>query len=149
MSCGRQAVRSCVLTDFPIDTSCIQIGSCTQNHCPAREYRIRTGSHSAYSAILRQNLADLSLPDGQIPGILKNSSHLPAILLLICLRPQRMYRGSLRQVQHLRLNIGFIYILPHLSAEGINFPHQVSFGSPSDIRIAGHQRNTVHTDCEQ
>ena len=80
--------------------------------------------------------------------IFKCISHFPGVILLIRLSPQGMNRGSLRFIQHFRLNKSLINVLSHLSAHGIQLSYQMSLGAAAYIGIAGHQRDTVHADCK-
>ena len=78
--------------------------------------------------------------------IFKYHTHLPGILRFVSLRPERMDCRPFGNIQHLGLNKSLIYILTHLTAQGIHFPDQMALRGTADIGVAGHQRDTVHAD---
>ena len=51
-------------------------------------------------------------------------------------------------VEHLGLDKGLINVFAHLTAQGIDFSHQMSLGGSSDMGIAGHHSNAVHIHRE-
>ena len=77
--------------------------------------------------------------------MIQNLTHVSCIRHLIRLCTKRMYRRPFRLIQHLRLNKCLINIFSHLSAESINFPYNMTFGTSANIGVTWHQCNTVHT----
>ena len=78
--------------------------------------------------------------------IFKNLSHRTGIILFICLCTKRVDCRSLGQIQHAGLDKGLINIFAHLTAQGIQLFYQMSLAGPANIRVARHQRDTVHAD---
>ena len=96
--------------------------------------------------LLREDLGDLRLADRQMIRIFQHAAHGSRVLLLVRLGAQGVDSRTLGFIQHLRLDECLINIFSHLSAEGIQLADQVSLGTSPDIRVARHQRNTVHAD---
>ncbi len=94
-------------------------------------------------SLFRQKFGNLRLPDLQIVLILQYLAHGFGIGSFVRLGPQRMHSGSLRDIQHLRLNKGLINVFAHFAAQGIDLPHQMSLGGSADMGIAGHHGDTV------
>ncbi len=86
-----KAVGTCRIADIPVDTSGIQISSCSQNHCPAVIHGAGQGFYSLYLPGLHQNLRHLRLSYGQMVRVLQGFSHLPRIFLFIGLSSQGVY----------------------------------------------------------
>ena len=149
---GLQSVWSRVAAHITVDAAGSQVGPCTQDHSlgliDRAGYCPDASDNFSVPILLGQNLRHLGLNNGEMIGIFQHSSHAPAVLRLICLGPERMHRRSLRDIQHLRLNKGLVDILSHLSAQGVDLPDQMALGGSSNIGIAGHQRDAVHTDRE-
>ena len=98
---------------------------------------------------LHQKLRHLLLSQGKMRFTLQCPAHFLCIFPFIRLSPKRMNRRPFRYVQHFGLNIGFINILSHFTAQCIDLPHQMPLGAAPDIRVTRHQCHTVHTYGEQ
>ena len=59
-----------------------------------------------------------------------------------------MDRRTFGFIQHAGLDEGLVDIPAHFSAEGVQFPDQMSLGSSPDVRIAGHQSDRIDTHRE-
>ena len=143
-----QSIWSRIIAYISINTSCFQISSGTENHCFTLINSTGICFHTCNFPLFYQKLCYFTLSNGQIGSFLQSSSHLRTVYLLIRLCSQRVDCRAFGTVKHLGLNKGFINIFAHFTAQGIQFPYQMSFGTSTHIRIAGHQCNTVHTDCE-
>ena len=95
-----------------------------------------------------QNVSYLSLLNRKVIGRFEHFSHLKTVHLLICLSSQTVNCRTFGYIKHLGLNEGLINILTHLTAKRIYFTNQMTLRASSDIGIAGHESNTVNTDCE-
>ena len=143
---GLQSIGPRVHAHVPVDAPGAQISSRTEYdrlrmiNCPGIQ------TDACHMLVLFQNLRHFRLDNLQMLRIFQNLSHSPAVFCFIRLGAQRVHRRPLGYIQHLRLNKRAVNHLAHLSAQSIHFPHQMSFGASSNIGIAGHQGNTVHTD---
>ena len=61
---------------------------------------------------------------------------------------QRVYCRALAEVEHAVLDAGFVCRLCHLSAEGVQFPHQMALARAADGGVAGHVAHAVEIDRE-
>ena len=141
-----KAIWPCRIAHIPVNTSRLQISPRSKNNCLTVIHRTGIGPHSLYPAILHKNFRHFRLPHRQMVRVLKHLSHIPGIFLLVRLGAQRVYRRSFGFIQHFGLNKGLVYILSHLSAQRIQLPHQMSLRAAANIRVTGHQSNTVHAD---
>ena len=82
-----QSVWSRRVAYVPVDTSCTQIGSCTQYNCFRVIYGPWEGLNTLNLAVLDYQLRNLCLTDGQMLCILHGLSHLTTVFLLIRLGP--------------------------------------------------------------
>ena len=75
--------------------------------------------------------------------------HPVLVSLLVRLCPQRMYCRALSHVQHPALQKCIVNCQSHFPAQRIQFPDQMPLGGSADHRVACHQRNPVHVQCQQ
>ena len=60
-----------------------------------------------------------------------------------------MDSGALALVEHPVLDAGMVCRQTHLSAQGIDFPNQVSLSGATDGGVARHIAHGIQIDCEQ
>src|SRR5690554_5104409 len=75
---------------------------------------------------------------------LQHLFHPKLISGFICLSAKRMNCCAFIGVEHSNLNLGGVDISSHFSAQGINFPHQMSFSRAANGGITGHQGHRIH-----
>src|ERR1700677_293304 len=144
---------------FPGATSRLLI--CANVHQPA-EKRARRYNHgrcviphfqrrldSQHAAALVQDGRHLALLHIQIWFALTNPFQAKLIRLFIALRAWRPNRRSLSRVQHPKLQARHVGGFSHLTADGINFPRQMSLGQAADSRIARHLADRIRIDREK
>jgi hypothetical protein len=68
---------------------------------------------------------------------------------LIALRPRRLNGAPATPVQKAKMDSRLIGQSSHEPSEGIYFPHQMTFGQPSDGRIAGHLGDRLEVERDQ
>ena len=110
MSRCHQTIRSCMSNCFTTKTSCIQVSSCTEYHCPAFINGTGKGFHTdnlLRGIVIRiciffpEKLADFCLFDSKMILILQNLSHSSAVFCFICLGTKRMNSRTFGNIQHL------------------------------------------------
>ncbi len=117
--------------------------SCNYN-TPGIESNAPYSANSSSRAVLHEQFLSLVLPDIEIVGIVEHSAPLPYKFPAVALRPRAPYRRSFRTVKHTELNSRGISNASHLSAEGVNLSHNLSFCDTTHGRVAAHLSDFVH-----
>ena len=133
-----ESVRTCVVAYIAVDTSCFQVGSCTENDCLTIINSTWISFYAFNLSIFNQKLCYFTLLNSKVRSIFQCLSHLIAVCLFIRLCTQRMNRRSFGAVEHFWLNKCFINILSHFTAKSIQFSYQMSLGTATYIWITWH-----------
>ena len=146
--CRLKSIGACIIAYITVNTSCLQVSSGTQNNCLTVVNCARISLHSGDFPILNKKLGYFSLADSQVLLILQSLSHFVAVCLLVGLGAKGVDSRTLGTVQHFGLNEGLVNIFSHFAAQGIQFTYQMALRAAPYIGIAGHQCNTLCTDCK-
>ena len=149
--CRVQSVRSALIGNIPDIDSAVQEGSRADDCRLHLIHRAQLGHQLADgSGFVCAQVAHLCLDDVQSLLLLQTALHLPMVGIPVRLHPQAVYRRSLSSIEHPALQKGGIRRLAHLSAQRVDLPHQMSLGSSSDGRVAGHISDCIEghgKDC--
>ena len=104
------------------------------------------GDNAGNFSALHQKLGDGRLLELQIRFPFENVLHMFLIAAAVCLCAKGMYGGSFAAVEHPILNAAGIGGFCHLSAERIEFTHQMPFAGAADGRVAGHIADGIQID---
>ena len=96
-----QAVGSGFIAHIAINAAGLQVRSRTENHRLTAVFGAGKGTHTPGLTILHNQLRNLCLTDGEMIRVFQNLPHGIAVISLIRLCPQGMYRRSFGPVQHL------------------------------------------------
>ena len=122
-----QAVRAGVHTDIAVNAPGFQISPGAQDHRPAVVNCAGIGLDACDMPVLCQQVRYFHLADVKPRLRFQHLPHGPAVVRFIRLGAQGMDGRTFRLVQHLGLDEGPVDDLSHLSAQGVYFPHQMSF----------------------
>ena len=111
-------------------------------HAP---YRLHTDGLS----VLHYELLGLVLPDVEVRCAVDDASPFPYKLFSVTLGAGRPHGRSFTFVEHPELDSGGIGDEGHLSAKGVDLPHDLTFGNASHGRVATHLRNLVHVHGDE
>ena len=125
-----------------IDPS-LEVGTGGQNHLLCTEYRTQGSDNPGHFPIFGEQFHDFRLFEGQVLLKLHLVLHILGVGRTVDLSPEGMHRRSLTPVEHPALEEGGIGSLAHFTAQGIDFPHQMSLGGTADGGIAGHIGHSV------
>ena len=108
----------------------------------------RREPHAARPAALDQDVRRFPLPHGE-PGLgAEHGEHELGIQSLVLLPAQRVDGGTLRRVQHLDLQKSAVGSQPHLSAESVYLPDEMSLRRAAYGGIASHVRDRAEAEAE-
>ena len=141
-----QPVGAGIRDGLPTQAAGSQIRAGTDHHRTTVILDPGMDPHAGDPPVFHTDIRHLCLLDGQVIGMLQHLPHAAAVLRLVRLSTQGMHRRPFGHVQHLGLDKGAVNILAHLAAQRIDLPDDMSLGASADIGIAGHERNTLHTD---
>jgi hypothetical protein len=85
--------------------------------------------------ILNYKVGNDALSEMQIRGKFKHVAHLSAIESPVGLRTWSLDGRTSGTVEKAELNTRAVNNASHDAAESVNFPHQMTFGDPSDGRV--------------
>lgn len=88
-------------------------------------------------AVLHEKLAGLVLPNVKVGSVVERVSPFPYKLSSVALCAWRPYGGTFAFVEHPELYGRPVGDHSHLSAHGVNLPHDLSLGDTANGRIAG------------
>ena len=94
-------------------------------------------------SFLGEDLRRLSLANGQVLTVLQHFLHILLVSGPIGLGSGRMDSRTFSPVEHAELNAADIGRTAHLSAQGVDLPHQLALGGATDGRVAGHIAHAV------
>ena len=120
--------------------------ACLYGHSPDGLY-----AHDGFvaSVFFNQEFFRLVLPDVEVWCAVECLSPFPYKLFPVALCPWAPDCRSLASVEHSELYCRCVGHDAHLSAEGVDFAHYLSFGNTSHGRIAAHLCNLVHVHCHE
>ena len=144
-----QPLGAALLLVFANDDAALEIHAAGHHHRLAGNALPGHGGHRPHAAILHLNGGRLALADNQPLLAHQRLAHPVLIGLLVRLRPQAVYRRPLAQIQHPALQKGVVNGATHLAAQCVQLPHQMPLGRAADHRVAGHEGNAVHVQCQQ
>ena len=98
---------------------------------------------------LHQQFLHLVLPNVKVGGSVQHGAPLPDKLATVTLCSRTPHGGTLRAVQHPKLDGGGIGHLCHLSAQGVNLAYYLAFGYAANGWVARHLANLVHIHRHQ
>ena len=98
---------------------------------------------------IHQHIRHHPLPHIQILLTLQHPTHIPTILQLIRLRPQRPHRRTLTHIQHPLLQITRIRRPPNLAPQRIHLVHQLRLRRTPHRRITRLPRNLIQRHRQQ
>ena len=144
--CREQSIRAALIGHFPDENPSAQKSAGGQNHRIRQILRIHPGGHlpAAVGGLLQSG--DFRLLHLQMLLQFQLVLHNLRILPPVNLRPQRMNRRPLAQIQHPALQKAFIRCFSHLAAQCINFPHQMAFGRAANTGITGAVAHRIHVN---
>ena len=119
-----------------------------KDHRLAAVLRMGPGQDAADRSVFDDEIDDFVLLHVQVGLLLDGLLHLGVIAVLVRLGPKGMDRRSFGGVQHPALDEGLVDVDPHLSAQGVDLPHQMSLAGPADGGIAGHHGDGFQIDGE-
>ena len=122
-----QAIRPGVHTDIAVNAPGFQISSGTQDHRPAVINGAGIGLDSCNMPVFCEQVRHFHLADVKPRLRFQHLPHGPAVVCFIRLGAKRMDGRTFGLVQHLGLDESPVDDLSHLSAQGVHFPHQMSF----------------------
>ena len=120
-----------------------------QYHALGAERHAPQGDHSPHFAILYQQPAHGVLPDVQIRCILQHLTPRPNELIAVALRTRAPHGRPFRTVQYAELDGGAVRYHARMSAQCVDFAHDLSFGNATDGGVATHLCNLVHVHGDE
>ena len=100
-------------------------------------------------SVFNDEALDHFLAEGEVVLLLDLQLHVELIGLLIRLSPRTVHCRTLAEVQHAKLNAGFVDRPTHLAAEGVDFADDLAFGDAADRRVTAHRPDRITAHCEQ
>ena len=108
------------------------------------EFGSPDGFYADGFSVSYEQFVSLVLPDVEVVGVVEDGSPFPDKLSSVALGTGAPYGRTLSDVEHSELDGGFIRYDTHLSAQSIDFAHNLSLGNTSDGGVATHLSNLVH-----
>ena len=143
---GSQTVRAGIPEHVAHNGPAVEIGARGDDGGPAVIHRAGMGDNAGDGAVFREDFHHFRLLDPEILLILQGPLHHFLIFPPVCLRPERIHRGTLAPIQHTVLNAGFIGGFGHFSAQSVQLPDQMALARAADGGVAGHIAHSVHID---
>ena len=119
------------------------------DHRAAPEANAEVGFDSGNAVAIRDELRDVALFEVEAGHSLEECFGAELVGLLITLSAGSSDAWSLGRIEHPELDSRRVGIQAHDSAQGIDFPHDMSLGEPSDCWIAGHLADCIGVLCEE
>ena len=140
---GSQTVGTGMGDSFTGEGHAFQIGAGGQYHGTAGKDRTGGGGHGGDLSVLHAQIHHFRLTYPEMILLFQRLFHHFLIMPPVRLRTQGIDGGPLAPVEHPVLDAGLVGGHAHLSAHGIQLPHQMALAGASDGRIAGHVAHTV------
>ena len=117
-----------------------------------RLYRIfgpQFGADSGHVAIRDHHFGHFRLPEIEVFGRFQQLLHVKVVLRPVGLHPQAVDGRTFASVEHPALDEAPVGGNPHHPAQRVDLPHQMTFGSAADRRVAGEVRHRVQRQGKQ
>ena len=122
----------------------VQECSCGDDDALGVELGSPDGFYADGLSVSNEQFVCLVLPDVEVVGMVEDGSPFPDKLSSVALGTGAPYGRTFADVEHSELDGGFIRYDTHLSAQCIDFAHNLSLGNTSDGGVATHLTNLVH-----
>ena len=122
----------------------VEIYSAGNYDCIAIKVLSRRGNYALHLAVFDYDFFDFRLYHIEPVGGLQSLLHTKVIHSFVGLTSKTVHRRTFAEVEHTQLEKIVVGVDAHLSAESVDFSHEMTFGGSAYIRVARHKRYAVH-----
>ena len=145
----RQPVRARIPQHLAHDGASAEIGARSDHHrAAAPDCPCVRRDRADRAPLVHADIHDLGLLDAQVLLFFQRVFHHLLIAPPVGLRPQRVHRRPLAEIEHPVLDAGPVRSFSHLPAEGVKLPHQMALAGAADGGVAGHVSHAVKIDSK-
>ncbi len=143
VGCGFCHASACQLGASDVHET-IQEGTGGEDDAFGSEGDVEQGGEPGYFAVFDDKFTHGVLPDMQVGGVLQYFAPCPDELVAVTLRTRAPHGGAFGAVEYAELDGGLVSHQSHVSAQGVYFSNDLSFGNAAYGGITAHLPDFVH-----